>query len=83
MQHLDAPAAKSAETVKGWTMAVPQAHMLSSIGYLATGSFPFVGGAQVEAKVTDAATGEVLAVAADHLLGGGNVSTAFQTNHKP
>lgn len=60
------------------SMLVPQAHMLSNIGYLATGSFPFVGGAQVEAKVTDAATGETLAAVADRRLGGGSVSTAFQ-----
>jgi hypothetical protein len=60
------------------TMIVPQAHMLSNIKYLVTDTFPFVGGAQGEARITDAATGEVLAMAVDHRIGGGNVSTGFQ-----
>lgn len=60
------------------SMAVPQAHMLSNLGYVATGKFPFVGSAQVEAKVTDAASGELLAAVADKRLGGGSFTTAFQ-----
>lgn len=39
------------------SMFVPQAHMLSNLKYLATGTFPFVGGAQGEAKITDSVSG--------------------------
>lgn len=60
------------------SMIVPQAHMLSNIVYLATDKFPFVGGAQGEARISDAATGEVLAMAVDHRIGGGNLSTGFK-----
>lgn len=35
------------------SMIVPQAHMLANLKYLATGSMPFVGAAQAEAKITD------------------------------
>ena len=60
------------------SMIVPQAHMLSNIKYLVTDTFPFVGGAQAEGKITDAVTGETLAMAVDRRLGGGAVQTAFQ-----
>lgn len=60
------------------SMIVPQAHMASNIKYLATGTFPFVGGAQVEAKVTDSVSGQVLAAAVDKRLGGGSFTTGFQ-----
>ena len=43
------------------SMIVPQARLLSSITRLATGTFPFVGGAQVEAKLEDSVSGQVLA----------------------
>jgi hypothetical protein len=60
------------------SMIVPQAHMISNIGYLATDEFPFVGGGQAEARITDAASGEVLAMAVDRRIGGGNAATGFQ-----
>lgn len=60
------------------SMIVPQAHMLSNLSYLATDTFPFVGGAQGEAKVTDSVTGQTLALVVDRRIGGGNVSTGFQ-----
>ncbi len=60
------------------SMIVPQAHMLSSLKNLATGTYPFVGGAQAEGKITDAQTGDVLAEAVDRRLGGGAFKTAFQ-----
>ena len=60
------------------SMIVPQAHMLSNIKYLTTGTFPFVGGAEVEAKVMDSMSGQVLAAAVDKRLGGGNITTGFQ-----
>ncbi|MGZ8218343.1 DUF3313 domain-containing protein [Methylomagnum sp.] len=59
------------------SMIVPQAHMLSNIVYLATDKFPFVGGAQGEARITDATTGEILTMAVDRRIGGGNISTGF------
>lgn len=60
------------------SMIVPQAHMLSNLKYLATDTFPFVGGAQAEVKFTDSVTGQTLELAVDRRIGGGNVSNAFQ-----
>ncbi|MDD2658882.1 MAG: DUF3313 domain-containing protein [Methylococcales bacterium] len=60
------------------SMIVPQAHMLSNLKYLATGSMPFVGAAQAEAKITDSVTGQVLAMAVDKRIGGGSFTTGFQ-----
>jgi hypothetical protein len=60
------------------SMIIPQAHMLSNIKYLATGTFPFVGGAQVEGKVQDSMSGQVLAAVVDKRLGGGSFTTGFQ-----
>jgi hypothetical protein len=60
------------------SMIVPQAHMLSNLKYLATGTFPFVGGAQVEAKMTDSVSGDLLAAVADKRIGGGSFTTGFQ-----
>jgi len=60
------------------SMLVPQAHMLSNLKYLATGTFPFVGGAQGEGKITDSVSGDLLAAFADKRIGGGNAMTAFQ-----
>jgi hypothetical protein len=60
------------------SMLVPQAHMLSSLKYLATDTYPFVGGAQAEAKITDSVTGEVLAEAVDRQIGGGAYKTGLQ-----
>ena len=60
------------------SMLVPQAHMLANLKYLATGTFPFVGGAQAEAKVTDSVSGQILALAVDKRIGGGSFTTGFQ-----
>jgi hypothetical protein len=60
------------------SMLIPQAHLISNLKYLATGSLPFVGAAQVEGKITDAVTGQLLAAAVDRRIGGGAMSTAFQ-----
>jgi hypothetical protein len=60
------------------SMIIPQAHTLSSLKYLATGTYPFVGGAQGEAKISDSQTGEVLAEAVDRRIGGGAFRTGFQ-----
>jgi hypothetical protein len=60
------------------SMIVPQAHVLSNLKYLATGTFPFVGGAQAEAKITDSVSGNLLAAVADRRIGGGSATTGFQ-----
>lgn len=49
---------------------VPQARVLSSIKGFATGKPAFVGEASIEAKLSDAHTGKVLAAVADRRVGG-------------
>ena len=60
------------------SMIVPQAHMLSNLKYLATGTMPFIGAAQAEAKLTDSVSGQILALAVDKRVGGGSFTTGFQ-----
>lgn len=60
------------------TMIVPQAHMVSNLKYLATGTFPFVGGAQGEIRITDSVTGKTLFEGLDRRIGGGSFTTGFQ-----
>lgn len=60
------------------SMIIPQAHLLSNLKYLATGTLPFVGAAQAEAKLSDSSTGEVLFLAVDKQIGGGAFTTGFQ-----
>lgn len=60
------------------SMIVPQAHLLAGLKYLATGTFPFVGGAQVEGKITDSVSGDLLAAVADKRIGGGSMAAGFQ-----
>ena len=49
---------------------IPTLHALSSLDKLTTGKPAFVGEAQVEVKVTDALTGELLGAGIDHRVGG-------------
>ncbi len=49
---------------------VPTLHALSSLAKLATGKPAFVGEAQIEVKVTDAFSGDLLAAGIDHRVGG-------------
>src|SRR5436190_1748038 len=60
------------------TRVIPQARLLSTLKKGATGSYPFVGGAQAEVKLTDSMTGEILVAGVDRRIGGGNISTAAQ-----
>jgi hypothetical protein len=60
------------------TMVVPQARLLSTVKRGATGSYPFVGGAQAEFKLTDSMTGDILVAGLDRRMGGGSVATAAQ-----
>ncbi|MBN8550631.1 MAG: DUF3313 domain-containing protein, partial [Deltaproteobacteria bacterium] len=60
------------------SMIIPQMHLLASLKNMASGSYPFVGAAQAEMKVTDSMSGALLAAAADRQLGGGAFKTGFQ-----
>lgn len=60
------------------SMVVPQARLLGTLKYAATGTYAFVGGAQAEARLTDAETGQILGEWVDRRVGGGSVKTAAQ-----
>jgi hypothetical protein len=60
------------------SMIIPQARALGTLKYLATGTYPFVGEAQAEAKLSDGATGALLGEWVDKRVGGGNIKTAAQ-----
>jgi hypothetical protein len=60
------------------SMAIPQARLLSTLKYLATGTYPFIGGAEGEAKMTDSETGQLLGEWVDKRVGGGSIATAAQ-----
>jgi hypothetical protein len=59
---------------------VPALHALSSLDQLATGKPAFVGEAQIEVKVTDAVTGQLLAAAIDHRVGGKALDASMLTS---
>ncbi len=52
------------------TTIVPQAHLISGVKKLATGTNSFVGEASIEGKFTDSNTGERLAAVMDRRAGG-------------
>lgn len=60
------------------SMLVPQARALATLKYAATGTYPFVGGAEAEARVQDSMSGKVLAAAVDRRIGSGSVETVAQ-----
>jgi len=60
------------------SVIVPQARVLNTAKYLATGTYAFVGSATAEAKITDSVTGELLAAFADKRFGGGSLTAAAQ-----
>jgi Protein of unknown function (DUF3313) len=70
--------AAATPVLRSVTMVIPQARALSTLKYLATGTYPFVGAAQAEAKITDGGTGELLGEWVDKRVGGGNIQTAAQ-----
>jgi hypothetical protein len=73
---LDAEAATPG--MRSISMVIPQARLLSTGAYAITGKYPFAGGGQAAAKITDPVTGEILGVAVDRRVGGGSVETAGQ-----
>ena len=72
----DASAATPA--LRSVSMAVPQARVLATLKYAATGTYPFVGAVQGEGVVTDSVTGQVVAAGVDRRVGGGSLETAAQ-----
>ena len=60
------------------SMAIPQARVLATLKYIATGTYSFVGGAEAEARVIDAVSGRLLAAVDDRRVGGGSIQTAAQ-----
>jgi len=60
------------------SMVIPQARLLGTLKYAATGTYPFVGGLQAEAKLTDSHTGQVLGEWVDRRVGGGSIESAKQ-----
>lgn len=60
------------------SMVVPQARLLSTVGSMASGKQVFAGALQVETKLIDAATGQVLAAAVARSVGGSSIKTAAQ-----
>ena len=60
------------------SMLWPQARVLNTLKYAATGTYAFIGGAQTEVKLTDAVSGQVLAEGMDKRIGGGSFEAAMQ-----
>src|SRR5262245_54831925 len=73
---IDAEAATAG--ARSVTMVVPQLRVLSAGYALVAGRYPFSGGGQAAAKITDAITEQVLGVAVDRRSGGGSLQTAAQ-----
>ena len=70
--------ASAATPVMRTVSMIPGLHLISSLMNMTTGTYPFVGGAQAEAKVTDSQTGVVLAEVVDAQIGGGAYRTGLQ-----
>lgn len=58
------------------SLVLPQARLLTAVGSTASGQQVFAGSLQVEAKVTDAATGQLLAATVARGVGGSHVAAA-------
>ena len=64
--------------VRSVTMVVPQLRVLSAGYALAAGRYPFSGGGQAAARISDSMTEQVLGLAVDRRAGGGAIQTAAQ-----
>jgi len=62
--------------LRSLSVAEPHVRLLATLKYLATGTFPFVGSAQAEAKISDSVSGKVLAAAVSKRIGGGSMKNA-------
>lgn len=73
---LDAEAATPG--VRSLTIVVPQLRVLSAGYALVAGTYPFAGGGQAAAKISDSVTEQTLGLAVDRRAGGGAIQTAAQ-----
>jgi Protein of unknown function (DUF3313) len=64
--------------LRSLSVVEPHVRAIATLKYLATGTFPFIGSAQAEAKITDSVTGQVLAAAVSKRVGGGSIKAADQ-----
>jgi Protein of unknown function (DUF3313) len=64
--------------LRSLSLVEPHVRAIATLKYLATGTFPFVGSAEAEAKITDSVTGQVLAAAVSKRVGGGSMKAADQ-----
>ena len=71
-------ASAATPVLRSISMLIPQARAIATLKYIGTGSYPFVGGLQAEAKLTDSHTGDVLGEWVDRRIGGGSAQTAAQ-----
>jgi hypothetical protein len=71
-------ATSATPVLRSVSVIVPQARVLNTAQSLATGSYAFVGSAQVEGQITDSMTGERLGAAIDKREGGQALSAAAQ-----
>ena len=62
--------------LRSFSMVVPQARLLPTVGSMASGKQVFAGALQVETKLIDAATGQLLAAAIARGVGGDSIKTA-------
>jgi hypothetical protein len=62
------------------SLVLPQARVLTAAGSMASGHQVFAGSLQVEARLTDAATGRLLAATVARGVGGSNVAAAAQVS---
>jgi len=73
---LDAEAATPG--MRSISMAVPQLRMLTTATSLGTEKFPFAGGAEAAAKITDSVSGQLLAAGVDRRMGASSMRAAAQ-----
>jgi hypothetical protein len=71
-------ASASTPVLRSVSVILPQAFLLNRVQSLGTGSYAFVGSAQVEGQITDSMTGTRLAAAVDQRQGGMSIRTATQ-----
>jgi len=71
-------ATTSTPVLRSVSLIEPHVRAIATLKYLATGTFPFIGSAQAEAKITDSTTGQVLAAAVSKRVGGGSPTAADQ-----
>ncbi|MCC6766168.1 MAG: DUF3313 domain-containing protein [Deltaproteobacteria bacterium] len=60
------------------SLVVPQARALNTLQSVATGHWAFAGGCQIEARLSDASTGQTLGEMVDRRVGGSSMKAAAQ-----